>query len=532
MFRVVSLVALHAAFCHAWSWSNTLRDTGSLETYADSTVRDLQDTLAELSDPELDTLFSGKNVLGSYHRKADCFQESMSRVKTRCEESHMDEQERIQAAISMTLCELATARHYAPPMECAAFSKGQQNHPSGHAQAACVEALSRSAQFWSSYSGYLRELPQLCFAFRRWLDVDIAKDVYRNITAEKLALLKFLNAREKDSATTQQFWMQTNQDLEVILRALQTTANGLQDRSDLISTTIEGNLQSFFAEVKSFIQEVQDLGRASHVETITELRRILVDIGREHSEELVGLVPSIRSSINSELNTALGIIKHESLRNLDVAGHVHFQLDALADGLGVMHSSVQELIGLVSDTYGSMELFVSQAQATHVLQEDIHSSMFRLADAVHRLTQTTHNELESINQTTAVLIQSLQRGHDVDWWRSIFFSVLRLVFPGISPIGTMATWPLDLFFHVMDVFWRVLCFSVSMFTSAFLFSNARRWFTHRIKSADVTCGFTKDVNPHTVNSTLDPRLSKRSLRLRYSRIPDRLCKTIDHTAAW
>ncbi|KAI6104174.1 hypothetical protein F5141DRAFT_988224, partial [Pisolithus sp. B1] len=136
------------------------------------------------------------DVLGSYHRKADCFQDAMSRVKTRCEESHMDEQERIQAAISMTLCELATARHYAPPMECAAFSKGQQSPSSGHAQAACVEALSRSAQFWSSYSGYLRELPQLCFAFRRWLDVDIAKDVYRNITAEKLALLKFLNERE------------------------------------------------------------------------------------------------------------------------------------------------------------------------------------------------------------------------------------------------------------------------------------------------------------------------------------------------
>lgn len=175
-------------------------------------------------------------------------------------------------------------------------------------------------------------------------------------------------------------------------------------------------------------------------------------------------MPSIRSSINSELNTALGIIKHESLRNLDVAGHVHFQLDALADGLGVMHNSVQELIGLVSDTYGSMELFVSQAQATHVLQEDIQSSMFRLGDAVHRLIQTTHDELESINQTTAVLIQNLQRGQDVDWWRSVFFSVLRLVFPGISPIGTMTTWPLNFFFHVIDVVWRVLCFSVSMFT--------------------------------------------------------------------
>ncbi|KAI6132380.1 hypothetical protein EV401DRAFT_2253975 [Pisolithus croceorrhizus] len=553
MFRVASLVALHAACCIAWSWSNTPRDVESFDGYADSTVHDVQDTLRELSDPELDTIFSGKSigplittariifeiladVLGSYHRKADCFQDAMSRVKTRCEESHMDEQERIQAAISMTLCELATARHYAPPMECAAFSKGQQSPSSGHAQAACVEALSRSAQFWSSYSGYLRELPQLCFAFRRWLDVDIAKDVYRNITAEKLALLKFLNEREKDAVTTQQFWVRTNQELGVILRALQTTSDGLQDRSDLISTAINGNLQSFVAEVKSFLKEVQDLGRASHVETITELRRILVDIGREHSEELVALVPSIRSSINSELNTAFGIIKHESLRNLDVADHIHFQLDALADGLGVMHSSVQELIGLVSDTYGSMELFVSQAQSTRVLQEDIHSSMFRLADSVHRLTQTTHDELESINQTTAVLIQNLQRGHDMDWWKSVLFPALRLFFPGILPIGTTTTWPLDLLFNIIDGVWRVLCFSVSMFTSALLVSNTRRWFTRRLKSTDVTCGSSRDANivmdvsSHAVKLTLDPRLSKRSLRLRYSRIPDRLCKTIDHTA--
>jgi hypothetical protein len=49
-----------------------------------------------------------------------------------------------------------------------------------------VSALSRSAQFWSSYSGYLREIrepdhfyvmllmlpsAQLCFAFRRWMEI-------------------------------------------------------------------------------------------------------------------------------------------------------------------------------------------------------------------------------------------------------------------------------------------------------------------------------------------------------------------------
>lgn len=119
--------------------------------------------------------------------------------------------------------------------------------------------------------------------------------------------------------TAQQLWTQTNQDLENILQALKTASSDLCDRSDSMTTEINGNVQSFFAEMHSFLQEVQDLGRTNHAETTTELRRILADIGREHSEAFVGLVPSVRSSIISELNTALGIIKHESLRNLDVA---------------------------------------------------------------------------------------------------------------------------------------------------------------------------------------------------------------------
>ncbi|KIO05069.1 hypothetical protein M404DRAFT_532835 [Pisolithus tinctorius Marx 270] len=48
-----------------------------------------------------------------------------------------------------------------------------------------------------------------------------------------------------------------------------------------MTTEINGNVQSFFAEMHSFLQEVQDLGRTNHAETTTELRRILADIGRE-----------------------------------------------------------------------------------------------------------------------------------------------------------------------------------------------------------------------------------------------------------
>ena len=32
-------------------------------------------------------------------------------------------------------------------------------------------ALSRSTRHWSSYAGYLREIPQMCFTLQRWKDI-------------------------------------------------------------------------------------------------------------------------------------------------------------------------------------------------------------------------------------------------------------------------------------------------------------------------------------------------------------------------
>ncbi|KAJ7906869.1 hypothetical protein B0H13DRAFT_1572006, partial [Mycena leptocephala] len=58
--------------------------------------------------------------------------------------------------ISMALWELATATHSSVPLECASFTP-EYGSPT-QSQGQCVDALSRSPQFWSSYSGYLREI--------------------------------------------------------------------------------------------------------------------------------------------------------------------------------------------------------------------------------------------------------------------------------------------------------------------------------------------------------------------------------------
>ncbi|KAI0321410.1 hypothetical protein OF83DRAFT_1051319 [Amylostereum chailletii] len=95
----------------------------------------------------------------SVHRKPDCFRRAAAHIRTRCDTLEVDEPARVRAAISMTLCELKTAQHRSLPMECSPFDSGtDQNSAAGDDHSFCVEALSRSTQFWASYSGYLREI--------------------------------------------------------------------------------------------------------------------------------------------------------------------------------------------------------------------------------------------------------------------------------------------------------------------------------------------------------------------------------------
>ncbi|KAJ6499552.1 hypothetical protein C8R47DRAFT_957777, partial [Mycena vitilis] len=96
-------------------------------------------------------------ALDDYSRRPDCFRRVAAKIRVQCGELEMNEDARVRAAISMTLCELATATHHSLPLECESFT-ADSDASSARTQGGCVDALSRSAQFWSSYSGYLREV--------------------------------------------------------------------------------------------------------------------------------------------------------------------------------------------------------------------------------------------------------------------------------------------------------------------------------------------------------------------------------------
>ncbi|KAH9990983.1 hypothetical protein BJV74DRAFT_920534 [Russula compacta] len=198
VFIILPVISVHTI---AFSWRR--HDSSKLFPDLEHPVpQDIAIHDIGLNDDAIDS------VTSPYMRKPDCFRRAAGRIRIKCAEIDMDADQRVKAAISMTLCELQTAEFHSIPLECEVFlEEGGLDGRTPHG--ICVErvhyrALSRSTQSWASYSGYLREIPQLCFAYQRSNEKDLALEIYRNATIEKIAYLRHLmqRAEKEDEART------------------------------------------------------------------------------------------------------------------------------------------------------------------------------------------------------------------------------------------------------------------------------------------------------------------------------------------
>ncbi|KAI0646444.1 hypothetical protein C8Q79DRAFT_670111 [Trametes meyenii] len=242
---------------------------------------------------EVALIVQGSDSLEKYSAKPDCFRKAASFIRVTCGELETREDERVKAALFMTLCEIATAESHSPPMECIPFqlSRGaprSTNHV-GSSHGKCVEALSRSAQYWSSYSGYLREVPQLCFAFRRWNDIDTAKELHRNSTVQSLALLRHLDNREKVFERTLNRSSILIEGMHAVLDQLHTSSAAVSG----VSGSISEQLRLTLSEINSVFKESFVIMQEG--------------LAQKHSTDLIKIESSVVQALN-ELQMAAAAV--------------------------------------------------------------------------------------------------------------------------------------------------------------------------------------------------------------------------------
>ncbi|KAG8878507.1 hypothetical protein FRB97_002445 [Tulasnella sp. 331] len=128
-----------------------------------------------------------------------------------------------------------------------------------------LRALARSPQSWSSYSGYIRQVSQLCHAFRRSHDIDTARSLYRNATLEKIALLQAINQRETAFAESSVVALGIMDRMANILTDLQSASSNISGVRMKMAKIVERNLGELFDRYKRDAHDTQSklMGQAA-----------------------------------------------------------------------------------------------------------------------------------------------------------------------------------------------------------------------------------------------------------------------------
>ncbi|KAG8768112.1 hypothetical protein FRC12_005762 [Ceratobasidium sp. 428] len=273
----------------------------------------------------------------------------------------------------MTLCELVTAERVSLPLECKSLT--DQSPPSMVSQ--CVEALSRSAQHWSSYSGYLREIPQLCTAYRRLNEIDHAKSIYANITLEKAALFSSLDVYHSKLVVREE-------ELEALTKALGSIAVSLGQHS----SAIDDSLTRFPDQAKEMIAKI-------HEQAAILLNAISTSSQLANQNTLTNLEHHLRSII-LEAQNSLSLTSKEL--NGDVSG-LASSLDAVALSWNSRLVAFNKRLDLMWD-----ETFVRKL-ALEAALEDLN---IRVSEAAGRVDaqMASAERLQEITSETAVSIRS------------------------------------------------------------------------------------------------------------------------------
>ncbi|KAG7566966.1 hypothetical protein FFLO_01225 [Filobasidium floriforme] len=384
--------------------------------------------LADLGIVRRSDLMEETEDTGNY----DCHKQIRQRIHLACSAdagrksgvSGWDEAERAGVAIALTLCSIQSALQ-SPPVECEPWSPyssnpgpsevhytrssrrgetvasynelddryGRQGFPvdDGEGRAMrgrCLEALHRSPQDWSSYNGYLADATKQCHALKGQQTLDIAKEIYRNSTMEKLALLQMLKTHELARRDTESSVEARLSDRIETLRDMVSNIDNagvrLDDQLSRQETNMNAGLERLDESVKQALALKDDFWFDVHSRweaVLSDLQGRLSAVIRETGERSL-------DELNIELHHALGahgtsLKEQERAHGLALANHATkleerslraYDIDVARmdlaeerwDALSMVIRSTSQTLEIIADRLNDLEPVLKETISTAV----------------------------------------------------------------------------------------------------------------------------------------------------------------------
>ncbi|KAJ8590379.1 hypothetical protein M405DRAFT_168022 [Rhizopogon salebrosus TDB-379] len=123
--------------------------------------------------------------------------------------------------------------------------------------------------------------------------------------------------------------------------------------------------------------------------------------------------------------------------------HVQQKWSAFDVTLAATQNSFHDLQSVIIGLTLSLDISLSQVAHAQDIQRGVAESVSLLDDSISQLTNATHRELETINQTALALIGNLQRKSEHEAWLFNLQWLLHFIEPSLCllssrPVGSEA----------------------------------------------------------------------------------------------
>ncbi|KAI9223385.1 hypothetical protein BC828DRAFT_376039 [Blastocladiella britannica] len=371
------------------------------------------ESIRQQSHEELSFLEQGKRSLQKYESDSkDCYKDAATSLHAGCKELTVLEAEKVQYAIRLTLCEVATANMNVP-------APCSWNEPG----TACVEALAQVPQLWTSYSGYFREVMSMCYAVRHQIEREMVEALFYNLTLAQLVNSNSLNQHAMEMANLHEREMhavetvvnsqaqlraQTVELAETLHRLSTNISSSGQNVADMqhdlgqlaqVQLAMRGSASEWMAESAGQVQQALQMVQALS----QEVSALAAKLGQEHSLALVETA-ELRSTI-----AEMSMLAREQKDG--VANSFHEIGDMVARARQEAHQQLAAVQSLGQAIYASAQEHLKQLAASQALSEHMATSSAenaRLLAETERLLMGKQQEQQEHIQQVSLALADIQ----------------------------------------------------------------------------------------------------------------------------
>ncbi|KAG4305254.1 hypothetical protein PORY_001424 [Pneumocystis oryctolagi] len=326
------------------------------------------DILSEIVDENL-TFMPMLETLHLFSRKPSCFRSSISSLISMCEklDSDLHENEKLAFAVKLTLCELDTARVEVPKI-CRQEDFKQ-----------CVKELEMRPQWWTSYSGYFRDVTRMCFFARTEVEKDQLLALHRNLTYAQMGLLRNLklemddiDLRMYEKYKMERLWQQFQEDMENGMLLMRNEIKEMEKMANVL-------LSSFYTSINVSLEEINK--KINSVTTNLDNVVSKIEKAGSHAEERIKGF----SSFTNELLTTTGNVVS---KNFQVIKEINNKLANIEDIVTDLIVKKLNKISLSLDlSFGSAETLSDKILSMSMVIGDLSKTLKNLT--------FSHNDLFS-----------------------------------------------------------------------------------------------------------------------------------------